>query len=1253
MKVKYLHMDARPSEQPEGSYAYGKNGIIDYLTDSIRNEPGLTLMAAVVPYQLMGIIETDNNPILFSTNDTDSAIGLFNTATGAYDAIINDNPAALVNWPANGERLGFKKDNYITGEAQRNYKGQLVTAFTDKTRFPKYLNCDAPNIKNLTDLRLFPYFKSPLVSLNESTGGNLPAGTYYVAISYEKSDGTVTPKSDVSDGVTISSGTFSTVSEKSIAITITEADTNYEFIRLYVISVIDGKTSTKELTDVVPVSGGTIQVLYTGTNLSQEVSLSEVLTPGAIYSTIGTMGQMNDSLYGAELTVEKEILDMQPYASQIEIKFRSDLISVVSPPPEHIQGKKKGMMHEEVYAVYVRYKLATGGFTKAFLTIGQPAIATDLDFSTDATTGGYEAVQKYKVEDTVRNFNALDKSGTPGTWLNSVEKYPGLSSDPTDPYGYNSIPSGGTEDLRGTPVRHHKMPSLRWCKTNLYSGEPTYGKDKLDLLGLYANNVLVPAKYTGIIVGYQLLYAKRSPSSSIVQAQGALLHPATIPAEAAQANGVAPLYSTGGNFRSRVMRNNGGTYSNVFGLQELTGLRLSAMRFHAFDLLFNKPGITPSMISGQYKMATSNVGYIDDNNLGKGQSRDSGITLLVDYTDPFASPVVSNPVNSRLRKITQSFYLEIGINISGFVNIRHETCFAGFLGGANWSQAEPTCGYVVNDPYTRITIGRPVTEETYLINLISVKQDLYAGFQNQVLISAGKVRTLGDTGISATFFAGDTFACAYTFHTYGRYNSDDIDGDGIRGRRVIRRIACESVSNIHLRYEIPANNYSKWYPHSPIVANAEAANYTQFLDRQLDPNQIGYSKSLNALNEFVSTSPFNPYIESIGSFPFRIHRFGKVSRQSKFRNWRTALPLDYYECQKNMGRIINLDSLNDRLIIHHENALFVTQDKAKLEGGGLVAVTIGAGDIFQFEPQMVVDSKLGFGGTQHELSCVKIPPGYVFADVKLNMFFLYSGGKLINLGDKYISIFLQKYLNVTGTNNYTGSGVTIGWDPTYSRILFTVNTAGTPVFTLSYSVGSQKWAFFHDYFPAMYINTRKELFSSKTNTGVSVVQKHNAGPVGQYLTGSLKSFFVDVTFRAETDLLAETIQWKTDYITEGTTDTDSLTGTLTHIAVWNSHQHSGRITLQNYNPLDIQDIRRTKGVWSFNSFRDILETKGIAFLDSFINDYNLIGGNVNKPWYDKELLSDTWFCVRFEFNNNQNRKVVLHDTALQATKSLR
>lgn len=1243
MKGVKLNRSTRPQEQLEGTYPFGKNGVQDYYLNAAMNEPGFAELDPT-PYTTMGLVETDSKPVLFSTDDTNSAIGYFNPDTGAYEPIIDDNPANLVNWPADGSRLGFKKANFITGESQRNYKGELVISFTDKVTFPKYLNCTTPAISKLDDLRLFPIFKDPTITLTESFGGNLPPGTYYVAISYERNDGTVTTKSEVSDGVIIPPRSFDQKTDKSVLITITNADTDYDYIRVYVIAKTEDRLKVIELSDLVPASAGTVDILYTGNNLFSEIDLSEVLTESAKYEKVQTIGQLNDSLYVVDLEKEVEINDMQPYASKVKIKWKSELIDVIGAPAEHVRGIKKSFMHEEVYAVYIQYHLVKGGYTKAFVTMGEAPTVGDLANSTEATTGGSPtAVAKYKVEDTIHTFDGVSKTGVTGVWQNGVETYP-------DTADFDATSIGGN-NYRNVKVLHHKMPSIRWCKANLYAAETEYGKTKLDLLGIYAEGVTIPAKYTGIIDGYRLLYAKRTPNSTLIQGQSLLLHGAVNTDEIAIATGAANIYTTGGNFRAVVFHQGIGDYDDDL---ELTQVRLNTMRLHSFDLLFNKPSINPTFISNQLRLRRNDIktqGYLEDGNIGEGN--DGPIAFLIEYNRGI-NPVVPT-AGTLMRYITSSFYLENGLNISKFDNNGHEACFAGTLAGANWPLNNSSSGIRIRGQnFTEANVGAPTFEETYLVNLLSLKSDVYMNFYSQKLIPAGKYIAIG---ASTAFFGGDTFLCDYTYHTYGRHDSIDTEGSGVQGIKVVRRFICESASNIHLRYEIVGNQYSKWYPKTALSLQASATitftnpiipvnpfSYVVPFERSKEPNQFGYSRDLNALNEFLTLEIFNPFREIINKFPYRIHRGGKLSRQNKPRSWRTFLPLDFYECQKNMGRIINVDSINDRLIIHHENALFLTQDKAKLDAG-ILSITLGTGDIFQFEPQMPVDTKHGYAGTQHELACVKIPLGYVFCDAKQSkIFILQKDLKDISEG---LELFLESNLNFPGINTFIGNGLTIGWDDKYGRILFTCKNEEKD-FTVSYNVKRQAWAFFHDYFPDMYITTRDRLFSLKEST----VYEHNTGPVGSYYDGTIKPFFIDVVFRASEDMLLETVNWKTELLTN---DTDDQFGTLTHISIWNSHQHSGRITLAQNSPLLDKQIRRTQGQWSLHDFRNILIGKGITFLDDIFSDFELLGGvsNSSMPWYKKEIMNDNWFCVRFEFDNTQNKQLILHDVNIQAQISPR
>lgn len=1023
MKPLKLYMDARPGEIPENSYPYGKNGIQHDLTGAVFNEPGFLRLAAVVPYNLNGVIETDGKPVLMSTDETNSAIGFLNTNTGLYEPIVDDNPLNLVNWPANGERLGFKRDWYITGQAQRNYKGELVIAFTDKHTFPKYLNCDVPAITRLDDLRLFPYYYPPVIDLTEGIGGSLEPGTYYVSTFYEKNDGTTTQFSEVSQGLTISPGETGSVANKSISILLTNADLSYDYVRVAVISKINGKTSAVVLLEQTPISAGTIEILYTGDNLSDEITVTEILTPQAVYERVGTIGQLNDALYIGNLEKEVELINgLQKYVNLATVRWKSELIDATSVPEDHRNGKRKYFMHEETYALYIRFHKTRGGFTRAYHLPGLPLLPQYSGNSTEAVAGGETAaVPKHKVEDCIPFFDTVTKTGVCGSWVNEVEQYP-------DHEEFDSTTVGGA-NLRNQNVMHHRMPSLRWCKNNLYANVPEYGKTKLDGLTLEVQNLSLPDEYDTLIDGYELLYAKRTPNNMTVYGQAPLLHGAVAATEVNIATGSANIYTTGGNWRSVVTHRGKGDYNDDWDLSQL---RQDTMRIHPFDVLLNKPNISPSFVSAQYRIRREKLkteGYLEDG--AEEGPHNMPTSHLVDYT--LGTNPQSIPAGKTLRKIKTGLYLNIGVVAAKFNNSRHETCFAGTLAGTNWPLNNGEMGFRIRgESYTESALISDY-EEAYMVNLIALKRDIYSSFYSQKLVSAGHYKAMNDT---SEFYGGDTFICDYTYHTYGRHDQIDTEGDGIKGKKVIRRVICESASNIHLRYEIPGNEYSKWYPKTSVTANNPLQCYVTTFDRSKDPNQFGYSKDLNALNDFISSYIFNPDYELITKFPYRVHRLGKMSKQTKPRSWRTALPLDFYEMQKNMGVMVNIDGMYDRLLIHMENALFVTQDKAKLDAG-LLSVTLGTGDIFQFEPQEAQQSKLGYAGTTQDLACVKTPVGYVFPDTKQGELYIWAGGKPENLGVG-INTFLREYLKVKEVNPYNGNGITIGWDQKYKRLLITV-----------------------------------------------------------------------------------------------------------------------------------------------------------------------------------------------------------------------
>jgi hypothetical protein len=204
-------------------------------------------------------------------------------------------------------------------------------------------------------------------------------------------------------------------------------------------------------------------------------------------------------------------------------------------------------------------------------------------------------------------------------------------------------------------------------------------------------------------------------------------------------------------------------------------------------------------------------------------------------------------------------------------------------------------------------------------------------------------------------------------------------------------------------------------------------------------------------------------------------------------------------------------------------------------------------------------------------------------------------------------------------------------------------------FTMSFSVKGDGWVFFHDYLPDMYFHTRSRLYNTKDS---AIYTYHELGNYGIFhdQAGSPKSFFIDVVFQSDKDLILETVNWVTEMLLGST---DQPFQTLTHITIWNSHQHTGRIPVDKIQAFTELTARRTKGEWILNDFRNILVSKGTEFLQDLFHDYLVVTAqaDANQAWYNKELLIDKWFCVRFELDNTAANSLVLHDTTIQAIKS--
>lgn len=203
-------------------------------------------------------------------------------------------------------------------------------------------------------------------------------------------------------------------------------------------------------------------------------------------------------------------------------------------------------------------------------------------------------------------------------------------------------------------------------------------------------------------------------------------------------------------------------------------------------------------------------------------------------------------------------------------------------------------------------------------------------------------------------------------------------------------------------------------------------------------------------------------------------------------------------------------------------------------------------------------------------------------------------------------------------------------------------------FTLSYSFEGKDWVFFHTYIPDFYFSSREQLYNLKDKK----VFIHHKGANGVYHSQAPASFFVDVVFANDSEMLLNSIKWITEVFNN---NQEIEFSTLTHITIWNNQQCTGRITLNDLFQGLQYERRKTQAIWNFDDFRDMVAIYGTPFLLDIFHNFVVDTTNIdlNKPWFEQDLLHENHFIIRFEFDNSTGNRLMFHGADIDASKSYR
>lgn len=492
---KGMMKDVNESFIGEGIWTHARNLVNnshDGQINVVGNEPS-NLLCVTLPYTLIGCISSiDDEWILFTTDNVNSEIGIFNEQECKYTKLVND--------PC----LNFNTKHLITGASRRTFDCSIKVYWADGNNPDRVLDinnipwkkiCTTTNgcvtCTNTTQLdceqlRLAPLLNVPCLRLEKATGsGTLLNGTYQVAIAYMVNEIKVTDYLIVSNPVSIWS--HSGVGG-AISLSVTNTDPDFTEMEVVVISVVNAQTVAKQL-GVYSTHQSTIYIdSIDPTLVTIPLANIPLITP-ALEKSDGIF-PLNNYLLKTGIYTRPDF-NYQPLANQIVTKW----VSVRYPQDYYRKGGANvGYMRDEVYSFFIRWIYNTGDRSASYHI---PGVASGVPSATVNLSGT-----------TLSDGGVPVQEGLMDYWQ-SIEKYPD-----DNPTVWNSFPLslGSQYNLCGQPIRHHKFPDNATV--------PHFDNSGIYVLGVKFQNILPPKDINGniiqSIVGYEILRGSREGYKSVI-----------------------------------------------------------------------------------------------------------------------------------------------------------------------------------------------------------------------------------------------------------------------------------------------------------------------------------------------------------------------------------------------------------------------------------------------------------------------------------------------------------------------------------------------------------------------------------------------------------------------------------------------------------------------------------------------------------------------------------------------------------------
>ena len=1264
---KGLSRDTSVIKTPEQMWQFARNILLTNKYLSITNEKG-NEYGYEVPGVVIGHIITNDDIVYLSVDGNYSCIGYVNQYNQVYTPVLRTtNP-----------NFKFKLNCPIEGVYVYNYKKELVIVFSDgvnqDSSTPKLINLHNPQVQlspnkefiNSDDYVMFELFNyTELPSSNfEYEKGSFDAEVVHLAFCYVFDDNTDALYSPIIETCYPNLKGYNTI-YRNIKFNLTNLSSKFKKIKLAFIVKKDAGTFAYT-TPILSIIDNKIEYILSTEEALTAITPEEIVITPERFTKIKTITKTANQIEIGNVEIPKQE-DLQKYANLLTLKLipTLDINNKYATHPTFLP--------DEVYSFSIIPIYNDGTKGLALHIPGRKGTPEEKAVLSDAEIKSYNLNYSEFLGKGYKSFHfnntgtISDTSATFGYWENE-SLYP-------DKERYDSSSLGG-ENLRGTPIRYHRFPSLDNIdatsvfnnnsvliggvdtKTSLSSSIGKTIRFNLELINF---NDVFPEEIRKQLQGYEIVFEKRQRGGTYIEQHGL-------------------VYNYNFKNGTLVVRDTPDGKKN--GSISVNPLSFGNTLFFNTDVLENKVNINSNILK-----VYNSVNIRKFNN------------FISNGAPPFYVKGILKPKKDRFAKIIKAEYLLAD-------NIVQQNAYQ-----------EENLSLQLTNSASYLFTPLQTSDEVFNIlqvGLLTLNKNLYNLEYNTSFISVGTVLfkdyylydnplTNGDVFVSSiidkNFTRSDklnikkinydcfSYLLGSVLNLYSTSSNDYIiNGNTLSENRVVELVDVATTPTLGIDV-FSVNVYVTWKTEDVNILNSN--DYTTVIKSK---------KAVYYFNDYINSIPPALIENFINYFPYRVYKGLAIPNESlQTKNLRFFPTNSYYDMRNDRGEIIALRGYNRGLYIQQRYSLFESYIADKLNATA-EETYLGSSELFDRIPEEILyNDNIGYIGSNSQFACIVFRDGYATVDEEQGKVFIVNKGlseisqqnlknyfrQALPLGNKYTKKDLLGN-TVKVDNPFSSIGYLIGFDEEYNRLILTkkyytpknntidltfdgefyydernkkIDFDNESYFineskTFSFALDSKTWVCEHDYFPNAYFYNNKGFFLSKSIIGGNTkIYKHNSNKVnpGNFFGKQYQSY-VDLIFNGRLDISKQyqALNWVSEAF-DIATNTELQFDTIDKVMFYNNHQCSGYIEVSK---TDLKTSRNAEGIWQLNEFRDMLISPDKKILN---DDGSLITNNISltKQWFNKGMFFGNFIVVRMLWDNTTKVLKHIHNVNVKSVLSNR